>query len=128
MVMKALVWKYYFWVILAFDMVSFVLPFDRRVWEIVETAFFFVALVGLFGFCWKRRIIARVFWQVFFAAFMCWILVYFTIIRSQAMPASLASIPTPTLIMFAIVVGALHVPLAAGLYLYAFKKGIWEIE
>ena len=128
MVMKALAWKYYFWVILAFDMVSFVLPFERRIWEIVETFFFVVALAGLFGFCWKRKIFLRLFWQVFFAAFLCWILVYFTLGRSQAMPASLVSISTPTLMALAAVAVLLHVPLVFGLYLYAFGKGIWEIE
>jgi hypothetical protein len=124
--MKLTAWKFYFWIILAFDMISFVLPFDRREWEIVETCFFVVALCGLFGFCWKRRIIGRLFWQVFFAAFLCWLLIYFTLGRSQAMQTSLGSVPAPTLVVVAIVAAALHAPMVAGLFLYAFRRGVWE--
>jgi|WetSurMetagenome_2_1015567.scaffolds.fasta_scaffold00186_15 hypothetical protein len=126
--MKALAWKYYFWIILAFDMVSFVVPFERRAWEMAETLFFVVALVGLFGFCWKRRIIARPFWQIFFAAFLCWMPVYFTLGGSHSMPANLVSVSRSTLMGLIAVAVALHVPLIVGLYLYSFGKGIWEGE
>jgi len=124
--MKPLAWKFYFWVILAFDMVSFVIPYERRIWEIAETGFFVVALCGLFGFCWERKIIAKLFWQLFFAAFLCWILVYFTFGRSQAIQSSLSAVPLPTLVIVIIAVVVLHVPLFWGLFLYAFKSKVWE--
>jgi len=95
-------------------MISFVLPLkgcmgdrgnvllrDRAVWAI--------------RILLERRIIGRLFWQVFFAAFLCWLLVYFALGRSQAMQTSLGSVPALTLVVVAIVAAALHVPLAAGL-------------
>jgi hypothetical protein len=124
--MKALVWKYYFWVILALDMVSFIMPLERRVWEIAETGFFLVALCGLFGFCWGWRILSRLFWQLFLVAFLSWLTFYFCIRPPQAMQATLARIPVFTFAALAAVTALLHIPLVSALFLYAFRRAdIW---
>ncbi len=125
--MRSAVWKFYFWMILALDMVSFVMPLDRRAWEFIETGLFLVALCGLFGYCWERRIVARLFWQVFLVVFLGWLLVYFFIIPSPVRQASTAGLAEPTIIALVAVTALLHVPLVWALFAYGFRRGdIWE--
>jgi hypothetical protein len=125
--MKTLLWKYYFWAVVALDVVSFVMPLERRVWEMVEIGFFLVALAGLFGYCWEKQLVSRLFWRIFFAVFCCWIPLYFFVLPPTAMQAGLGKTPQVTVFMLAAVTVAVHVPLFAALFLYGFKRSdIWE--
>jgi hypothetical protein len=125
--MKTLLWKYYFWAVLTLDVMSFVMPLERRVWEMVEMGFFLVALAGLFGYCWEKQILNRLFWQIFFGAFLCWIPLYFFILPPIPIQSSLGKTPPLTVFTLAVVTVAVHVPLFAALFMYAFKRGdIWE--
>lgn len=102
------------------------MPLERRVWELVETGFFLVALCGLFGFCWERRILSRSFWQLFVVAFLGWLTFYFCIRPPQGMQLSLEKIPVFTFAALAAVTALLHVPLVSALFLYAFRRAdIW---
>jgi hypothetical protein len=132
--MKTLLWKYYFWAVLALDVISFVMPLERRVWEMAEIGFFLVALLGLFGYCWKKQMLNRLFWQVFFVAFLCWIPLYFIVLPRYfnilpPLPSQTGLGKTSPAMIFtlAAVTIMVHVPLFAALFLYAFKRGdIWE--
>jgi len=125
--MKTLLWKYYFWAVLALDLVSFIMPYERRVWEMVDMGFFLVALAGLFGFCWKKQLVARLFWRIFFAAFLCWIPVYFFVFPPASVQADIGKASPVAVFALAAVTIALHVPMFAGLFLYGFGRGeIWE--
>jgi hypothetical protein len=132
--MKTLLWKYYFWAVLTLDVISFVMPFERRIWEMAEIGFFLVALLGLFGYCWEKQMVSRLFWQIFFAAFLCWIPLYFfilpryfSILPPATVQAGLGKTPLLTLFTLAAVTVLVHVPLFAALFLYAFRRGdIWE--
>jgi hypothetical protein len=125
--MKTFLWKYYFWVVLALDVISFVMPLERRVWEMVEIGFFLVALLGLFGFCWERQLLTRLFWQIFFVAFLCWIPMYFFVLPPVSIQAGLGKTSTATAFMLAAVTVGVHIPLFAALFMYGFKRGdIWE--
>jgi hypothetical protein len=125
--MKTLLWKSYFWAILALDMISFVMPMDRRMWETVEMGFFVVALIGLFGYCWKKQILNRVFWQIFFVAFLCWMVVYFFILPPLSVQETKGSLPPFAFVALAVATVALHVPLATGLFFYSFRRAdIWQ--
>jgi hypothetical protein len=125
--MKTLLWKYYFWAVLALDVISFVMPFERRIWEMAEIGFFLVALAGLFGYCWEKQMVSRLFWQIFFVAFLCWIPLYFFVLPPIPVQASLGKTPPLTLFTLAAVTVLVHVPLFAALFLYGFKRrDIWE--
>jgi hypothetical protein len=126
--MKTLLWKAYFWIIVFLDMISFVVSMDRRLWEMAEMGFFLVALIGLFGYCWERQILNRIFWQVFSVVFLCWLAVYFFVIPRLPMQDAAGNLPIATVAGLIAVTIVMHLPLVTGVFLYAFRRGdIWEI-
>jgi hypothetical protein len=124
--MKEIIWKFYFWALLTADMISFIVPLNRRIWEMLEMCFFLIAIAGLFGYCWKKQIFARIFWQIFFTVFLCWIIFYYFFLPHMPLGPGLEKTPFTVFFGIAALVIGLHLPLIAALFLYAFKrKDIW---
>jgi hypothetical protein len=125
--MKTMLWKFYFWVVLALDMTAFIMPQERRIWETFDMGFFLVALIGLFGFCWGKQMVGRVFWQIFFVGLLSWIGCYvfiLTPVSSVISQADSLKLPSRVLSSLAIIP---HIPLIAALYLYSFRRSdIWQ--
>jgi hypothetical protein len=125
--MKTELWKFYFWVICALDMIAFAMPQQRRVWETIDTGVFLVALFGLFGYCWSKQIFTRLFWRIFLVCLFCWIGCYIFVLAPMPAVASQAGkmkLPPQVLGSLAVVP---HIPLIVALYLYCFGKAeIWE--
>jgi hypothetical protein len=125
--MKTMLWKFYFWVVLALDIMSFVMPQQRRPWEDVDMGLFLVALLGLFGYCWARRIMSRLFWQIFLCCFLIWIGCYaFVIEPLPSVVAQAVRFGMNSRIIIAL--GILpYAPLIVALYLYSFgKTDVWD--
>jgi hypothetical protein len=119
-------WKFYFWFMLALDMAAFIWPTARRPWETIEPVFFVSALIGLFGFCWQKATISRLFWQVFLFVFLVWMAAYIFIAAPLPSVLDLSGrthLPVRLVSSFAIIP---YAPLIVALYLYAFKRpDIW---
>lgn len=124
-----MLWKFYFWFVLALDLRAFIWPSSRRVWETIDTVFFVCALFGLFGYCWEKTMVARVFWQVFLFVFLAWIAFYIAIPAPMPSVLEFAArlrLPSQLVSAFSVVP---YLPLIAALYLYAFKRPeLWQSE
>jgi hypothetical protein len=129
--MKPMFWKFYFWVVLSLDLIAFVTPLglqqDRRVWETIDMGVFLLAFIGLFGFCWGKQMLSRLFWQVFLVCLLLWIGCYVFAVPAMPLIASRASslhVPSQLISSLAIVP---HLPLIVALYLYSFKSDdLWR--
>jgi hypothetical protein len=122
-----MLWKFYFWLVLALDMTAFVMPQQRRVWETVDMGMFLLALFGLFGFCWGKRMLSRLFWQVFLVCLLLWIGCYaFVLAPIPAVASQAGSMKLPVQLLSSLAIVP-HIPLIAALYLYSFRSAeIWE--
>jgi hypothetical protein len=127
--MTPLFWKTYFWLITMIDILSFVWPQERRIYETVDSGFILLAFIGLFGFAWSRQLFNRLFWQLFLIFMVLWFLVYlFFIPPVTSVINQAASIKMPLFVM-GILAMLPHVPLLIALYFYAFgDKAIWKRE
>jgi hypothetical protein len=129
--MKTMLWKFYFWVVLTLDLIAFVTPLSlqqgRRVWETVDMGVFLLALVGLFGFCWGKKMLSPLFWQVFLACFLLWMGWYVFAVAPLPHVSSRANslhVPSQLISSLAIVP---HLPLIVALYLYSYKSAeLWR--
>ncbi len=67
-------WKIYFWLtivevfIAAFSI--FIAPGDHIFTQIVMDMLFFVAIIGLYGYVFQKRILTKLFWQYFFGIYI----------------------------------------------------------
>ena len=125
--MKKTLWHIYFWGIVALDIIGFVLPQSRRIFETIDTAIVLVALMGLFGFCFEKKMLSRLFWQIFFAGFVIWVSVYYFILPPlPAVTEHAMHLRMPVRIVTTF--GLLpHIPLFVALYLYAIRRSsIWQ--
>lgn len=69
-------WKIYFFVLvvlLAFYHSSVRFP---RIWEVLNLVIDVIALIGLFGFCWEKKIFKRLFWKTFLPICIIWSVLY----------------------------------------------------
>jgi hypothetical protein len=129
--MKTVLWKFYFWIVVFLDGMAFVMPQDvmqRRAWETLDMGFLATAFFGLFGFCWGRPLLGRVFWQVFLACFVgwtCFYMYFLTPLSALAVQADHLKISVRLLATVGLVP---HLPLLVALYLYAFRRqDLWRI-
>jgi hypothetical protein len=89
-------WKIYFVFIVILTAIS--LPFYMktfRTWEVIDIVFMIPAMVGLFGFVWKKQILKQEFWKVFFISWVSWTPLYHFIIPlpSEALKADTVVFP-----------------------------------
>jgi hypothetical protein len=125
--MKTMLWKFYFWVILALDMIAFVMPQQRRVWETVDMGVFLLALFGLFGFCWSKQMLSRLFWRISLVCLLAWIGWYaFVLAPVPAVASQAAGMKLPSRLLTGLAIVP-HIPLVVALYLYAFRSAeVWD--
>ena len=119
-------WKIYFWilvVLLALYHASVGFP---RIWEFIDLIHNIIAIVGLFGFCWERKIFTRLFWKIFLIVCIIWFLLYqYYIPEIQRVYVA----PAPQWFglfdrVFSLVMNIL---LFVALYLYGFRRTyLWQ--
>lgn len=119
-------WKIYFGIlviILALYHPSVGFP---RIWEFIDLIHNIIAIVGLFGFCWERKIFTRLFWRIFLIVCIIWILLYqYYIPEIQRVYVA----PAPQWFglfdrVFSLVMNIL---LLVALFLYGFRRSeLWE--
>lgn len=127
--MTPLFWKAYFWLITMIDIISFVWPQERRIYETVDSGFILMAFIGLFGFAWSKQLFNRLFWQLFLIFIGIWFCVYLFFIPPVASIINQAASFKLPLIVISILAMLPHIPLLLALYFYAFRdKRIWKKE
>jgi len=116
-------WKgYFFLMCLFFILIFFGLIYKPKLVGIVEELFNLITLVALYGFCFKRLLVQRMFWKImFFSA------VLFEIVYVMLEPVSAPSLNV--MVVAYVVALILTVPVYIAMYLYAFKRNdIWGDE
>jgi len=116
-------WRFYFWLSIAITAYAvwhvIVMPALMDIIGLTVSGF---ALVGLYGFCFNRKIGARNLWKVVFLTYLFEDVIY-CLIRMHARSAYIG------LSLLVIVYGMtflLNLPSYIAMYLYAFKRNdIW---
>ena len=118
-------WKIYFWFLLLPAIPTFLWVGFSRLWEVIDLIVVTISTVGLFGFCWRKKIITRLFWKFYFLVPLIWQFIYQFIIPLHPKAQGITNAPAQ-------VVGntiglALLGPLFYALYLYGFKRNeLWD--
>lgn len=129
---KSLLWKIYFWFLLIASMCA-VQGFIGNL-DIIDLLISVIALLGLYAFCWNKKILNQVFWKIFFLATIVWAIISTYILP---LPPQLVekitergmTISQPIIYLSATFGLILTLPLFLALYSYAFKsEGIWKSE
>lgn len=125
--MKPKLWKIYFILILILSVPTYFLQGFYRIWEIIDFIVFLIAMMGLFGFAWRKKLISKLFWQIFFSVQLVWNFYYLYFlplpqkvfeIMENVNGSSQFAVATLTFVIFS--------PLIIALYLYAFKYFNWK--
>lgn len=124
-------WKSYFWVISILMTLHHLAVYDlaggfSRIWEVANITVDIVSMIGLFGFCWEKRIFYQLFWRIFLPVCIIWCVIYTNFIPELQ---EIAEITTPQIFdTFDMVFShAIFILLIIALFLYAFKRRyIWE--
>jgi hypothetical protein len=119
---RRIAWKLYLWAMLALLLLTFAIFGVRwiQILDLLDLAVFGVGMLGLFAFCYRRRIGTRRFWKVWLPSEVLWDLAILFVFEplglAYAIPGEPSSI-TDSLIGLG---GAL--PLYVGLYLYGHRS------
>lgn len=118
-------WKIYFWFMIVFSVFAYLGQGFSRHWEIIDAMIFTLSAVGLYAFCWGKRIGTHVFWKVFFFVQIVWNGYYqFFIPMVPSAKEAIGSMPQSSAAILNIV---LFLPLLIAIFLYAFKRSdIWQ--
>jgi ABC-type polysaccharide/polyol phosphate export permease len=118
-------WKAYFCLIFINYFRNYSWHSLGRSWEIIDMLIFVMAMVGFFGFCWRKRIFTRMVWAVFFPIGMLFSLYYQCVVSIHPYVAAAAG--GLSLAFWAIKNIAVYAPVAVALYLYSYKcRKLWE--
>lgn len=115
-------WKAYFFIIIILAAIS--TPFyakTLRFCEILDISLMIIALIGLFGFAWKKQLLNKEFWKVFFVGWITWTLAYHYVIP---LPEEALKISTVTLPQWYFATLSLipAIPHFISIYKYAFSN------
>ncbi len=124
-------WKCYFWVLTILLSLRHLAVYDltggfSRIWEVIDIPMDVVLVIGLFGFCWERRIFFKLFWKMYFVAFSVWFIAGNFFIPQ---PQEVAEIDPPVAFQnFDMGLSiTLSILMFVALFLYAFRSSeIWE--
>jgi hypothetical protein len=115
-------WKIYSWCFAVVLIAAHILSFIEKVTllNILDVPISLIALIGLFGFSYKKKITNQRFWQVFIFILICWdILLEY--LRGEF------SFTSITDIVMLLIVLLITLPEYIALYKYAFSKRIhWD--
>jgi len=118
-------WKIYFLILALAPIIIYRGQDYTRIFDVVDLIIYVAALVGLFGFAWKKKIASVSFWKVYFPIYVIWN-IYFQyfipfprgVYKGDIGDKVHAAIGTYNLLFL--------IPLLMALYFYAFKKAdIW---
>ncbi len=111
-------WRIYFWVLILLSAPYYIKP-DLKITEMIDGVLFVIALVGLYGYCWYKKILSKDFWRIFFVVAIGWnIFDLFTNPKGTEVMGE-DFIAGLFAIAFAV---AFFIPLFIALYRYAFYK------
>lgn len=86
--------------------------------DFLDYVFWFVALTGVFGYCYNKRIITKQFWQIYLPVIVVW-----DIFVASYEAASEPDLQDPIILsVFIPIYLALILPEYFGLYLYGYKN------
>ena len=97
-----------------------------RMWDIIDLIVFIISAVGLFGFCWSKRILEQQLWKSFFIICIVWNIYYqYFVPMHQVMDQfSEKGMSQPLLATIVIIP---YIPMFIALYLYGFKRiELWK--
>lgn len=118
--MKNLGWKIYFFLILVLTILTYLWQGFDRIWEVLDLILFVVAMVGLFGFAWKKKFLSSLFWKIYFVIQLIWnIYYYYFLPMSEKTSSVLIGVPQFLSATFSLI---FFIPLFIALYLYGFSE------
>jgi hypothetical protein len=119
-------WKIYFWISIVLLMLYYPSAGLSRIWEIINLVIDVLATVGLFGFCWEKKLFSKLFWKVFLPVCIIWAVVYSYFIPE---PQKVYLAPDPEWFQLVDIIfsATWNILLFVALYLYAFRRTeLWE--
>lgn len=132
---KPLLWKIYFWFLLIISIGAFRFQGINRNWDIADLLISAIAMLGLYAFCWNKKILTQMFWKIFFLVnIILMIALTYIIPPSQQL---IEKLPEKEMMVFQqniflfstiglIISLILLLPLFVALYSYGFKSKIWK--
>jgi len=115
-----MLWKIYFWIVVLFCLIS--IPFYitiLRVWEFIDVSLMIIAMIGLFRFAWKKKILKNRFWKVFFFIWVIWTPIYHFGIPLPAEVVNSFAIPQWLIAVLTLIPA---IPQFIAVYYYAFSN------
>jgi hypothetical protein len=116
-------WKIYFWgllILLAFSYIS-LFSSNPNMLAYIDTVISVIALIGLYGYAFKRKIFRFNFWKSFFFVIVVWNFCYIAYLQAH----SELNATTDLLINF--ISFSIALPGYIAIYLYGFKsKFLWN--
>jgi len=124
-------WKIYFWFAVVTTFPSFLVLIPPRLWEFVELALFLVAAVGLYGFCWQKRVVSQSLWKFFLPCYVVWNVMSYYFIPKHPNVVKFyeftSDVPPIMDYLEPFIFWVLVMPLFAALWLLGFRsKELWS--
>lgn len=86
-------------------------------WRIADFIITIIALMGLFGLAWEKKIFISIFWKIFLAIFILW-QIYLDVLNPEQIDTGLKWLIIALIIL---------IPFPIALFIYAFKRDyLWE--
>lgn len=133
---KPRLWKIYFWFLLIISIGAFIFQGIARNWDIADLLISAIAILGLYAFCWNKKILNQMFWKTFFLANIVWMIALTYIIPPsqqliEKLPEKEMMVFQQNIFLFStiglIISLILLLPLFVALYSYGFKsEGVWK--
>ncbi len=125
---KALLWKFYFWIVAVLLMLSFVVTIVAgkkiSVLLVVDISFGLIAITGMYGYIYQIKILKQNFWRWYFPLMIVWELLY-SIIYNTFINYS-GSIPLRYIVDLAFAY-LIVIPMFLSLYRYSYcLKEFWS--
>ena len=119
-------WKIYFWISIVLLMFYYPTVGLSRIWEIINLLIDVLATIGLFGFCWEKKLFTKLFWRVFLPVCIIWAVVYGYFIPEPQV-VYLAPDPKWFQSVDKIFSAGWNILCFVALFLYAFRRPeLWE--
>ncbi len=118
--MKMIGWKIYFGFLLILSIPSYTHYGLPRHWGVIDFIIYILATIGLFGFCWSKKIFTKNFWKILLPICIIWNIFYQYFIPLMPEVAKLS--PKIPRVVLATIIWIPYIPLVIALYLYGFKN------
>jgi hypothetical protein len=119
-------WKVYFWFLIIMGFFAYIGQGFNRFWEVFDCLYFVGSMVGLYGFCWQKKIFSKPFWGIYFWSCLIWNILYQFVFPMLPQYHEIFRVGTRGFI-FSVVNCVLFIPLVIGLFRYAFRRNeLWN--